>query len=379
MGADERTRKERRVITAYDQLVLEIRPLVQDVLIKLAVANDYHKNVLKTWRELENHARVIPCCQHSETGAQVYVRYHPTDYSNYELQLEKFKKLNKKISTLYSIPQSELNKTLSRHKPQPTPSNGVVDPEDKLRRFTIDWKTVRSMLKEATGKVQLGSSALTLPETNRLQSSHPLLAEFAMRLNILQKKDLHCRHCLESYFFADTWAIPANRDDLEEKKHYTWVTIADKTRYHRGLRSESRGSTTTGVVFRNSDGGQISEHWWFILSEYEKSAEGGYLSGYAIGDQISPCYRRCSSAWTAWHDQPVCLHCLAPAVVDRLSGELVFLSQLAAHMNQKFPGKWCKSPTIRFMPFRKRYFVQCQQRFEGCHARMVPLSSTTRT
>ena len=63
--------------------------------------------------ELENHARVIPCCQHSETGAQVYVRYHPTDYNNHELQLEKFKKLNKKISTLYSIPQSELNKTLS--------------------------------------------------------------------------------------------------------------------------------------------------------------------------------------------------------------------------------------------------------------------------
>lgn len=358
MGADERTRKEREVITAYDQLVLEFRPLVQDVLIK-AVANDYHKNVLKTWRELENHARVIPCCQHSETGAQVYVRYHPTDYSNHELQLEKFKKLNKKISTLYSIPQSELNKTLSRHKPQPTPSNGVVDPEDKLRRFTIDWKTVRSMLKDATGKVQLGSSALTLPETNRLQSSHPLLAEFAMRLNILQKKDLHCRHCLESYFFADTWAIPANRDDLEEKKHYTWVAIADKAT--RAIietcvaKAAVRPPRT--VVFRNSDGQkQVVSIGGSSSSEYEKSIlKEAILSGYAIGDQISArVVGDAGSAWTAHrHDQTDynVYTALAPAVVDRLSGELLsFYPQLAAHMNQEISReKWCKSRAIQIL------------------------------
>ena len=42
--------------SAYEQFVLEFRPVVQDVLIK-AVANDFHKNVLKTWREVENHAR----------------------------------------------------------------------------------------------------------------------------------------------------------------------------------------------------------------------------------------------------------------------------------------------------------------------------------
>ena len=163
MGADERNQKEDEVISTYEQLILEFRPLVQDVLIK-AVANDYHKNVLKTWRELENHARVIPCCQHSETGAQVYVRYHHTDYSNHEVQLGKFRDVIKEISKLYNIPQSELNKTFSSYKPQPTPSNGVVDPEEKLRKFAIDWKTARSILKEATQKVQLGSSALTLPK-----------------------------------------------------------------------------------------------------------------------------------------------------------------------------------------------------------------------
>ena len=179
-------------------------------------------------------------------GAQVYVRYHPTDYSNHELQLEKFKKLNKKISTLYSIPQSELNKTLSRHKPQPTPSNGVVDPEDKLRRFTIDWKTVRSMLKEATGKVQLGSSALTLPETNRLQSSHLFLQNSQCDSTSYRKRT----------FIAVT---ASNRISLQTRGPFrrTGMILRKKAlhlgrhcrqsnaSHHRDLRSESRGSTTT--------------------------------------------------------------------------------------------------------------------------------------
>ena len=97
IGSDERDQKEHDIISTYEQFVLEFRPVVQDVLIK-AVANDFHKNVLKTWREVENHARVIPCCLHSETGEQVYVRYHPTDYSNHELQLEKFRGVVKEIS-----------------------------------------------------------------------------------------------------------------------------------------------------------------------------------------------------------------------------------------------------------------------------------------
>ena len=358
IGGDERDQKEHEVISKYEQFVLEFRPVVQDVLIK-AVANHRYKNVLRTWREVENHARVIPCCLHSETGEQVYVRYHPTDYSNHELQLEKFKKLNKKISTLYSIPQSELNNTLSRYKPQPTSSNGVVDPEEKLRRFAIDWKAARSILKEATQKVQVGSSALTLPEINRLKSSHPLLAEFAMRLKIMQKKDLHCGHCFTSYFFAEDWAIPSDENDIEEKKHYAWVAIADKATRAiiETCVAKAAIRPPRSVVFRNSDGKkEVVSIGNASSSDYEKSIlKEAILSGYAIGDQISArVVGDDNTAWTAHQSDQTDYNvftALAPAVVERLARELLsFYPELAAHMNPEITReKWCKSRAIQIL------------------------------
>ena len=358
IGGHDRDQKEHEVISKYEQFVLEFRPVVQDVLIK-AVANDFHKNVLKTWREVENHARVIPCCLHSETGEQVYVRYHPTDYSNHVVQLGKFREVVKEISKLYNIPQSELNNTFSRYKPQPAPSNGVVDPEEKLRRFAIDWKTARSILKEATQKVQAGSSALTLPEINRLKPSHPLLAEFAMRLKIMQKKDLHCGHCFTSYFYAEDWTIPSDENDLEEKKHYAWVAIAEKAT--RAIietcvaKAAIRPPRT--VMFRNSDGKkQLVNIGNSSSSEYEKSIlKEAILSGYAIGDQISArVVDDAGSAWTAHQSDQTDYNvytALGPAVVDRLSGELLsFYPELAAHMNPEITReKWCKSRAIQIL------------------------------
>ena len=358
IGSDERDQKEHDIISKYEQFVLEFRPVVQDVLIK-AVANDFHKNVLKTWREVENHARVIPCCLHSETGEQVYVRYHPTDYSNHELQLEKFRGVVKEISNLYNIPQSELNNTFSRNKPQSSPSNGVVDPEEKLRRFAINWKTARSILKEATQKVEAGSSALTLPEINRLKSSHPLLAEFAMRLKIMQKKDLHCGHCYTSYFYAEDWTIPSDESDLEEKKHYAWVAIADKATRAiiETCVAKAAIRPPRSVVFRNSDGQKrVVSIGGSSSSDYEKSIlKEAILSGYAIGDQISARVADDSgSAWTAYQSDQTDYNvytALAPAVVERLARELMsFYPELAAHMNQETTREqWCKTRAIQIL------------------------------
>ena len=54
--------KEHDIISTYEQFVLEFRPVVQDVLIK-AVANDFHKNVLKTWRRLRiTHGLFLAAC-----------------------------------------------------------------------------------------------------------------------------------------------------------------------------------------------------------------------------------------------------------------------------------------------------------------------------
>ena len=75
------------------------------------------------------------------------------------------------ISKLYNISQSELNKTFSLRKPQPTPSNGVVDPEDKLEDLRLTGKRRGAFSRKQLEKVQAGSSALTLSEINRLKSS----------------------------------------------------------------------------------------------------------------------------------------------------------------------------------------------------------------
>ena len=113
-------------------------------------------------------------------------------------------------------------------------------------------------------------------------------------------------------------------------------------------------------------------------SEYEKSIlKEAILSGYAIGDQISArVIGDAGSAWTAYrHDRADynVYTALAPAVVDRLSGELLsFYPQLAAHMNQEISReKWCKSRAIQiFMPFRKQVFCSMSTTFQkGCHAR----------
>lgn len=355
---DERGTKEEEVLEKYEELILHFRPLVQDVLIK-AVDNNRHVNVLTSWREVENHARVIPCCQHSETGAQVYVRYHPTDYSNHQVQAQKFNDVINKISNIYNIRLQELNATTSRYVPQPD-KDGVVDSEEKLRRFAIDWKAARMILREATEKIQLGSTALTSSEINRLKPSHPLLAEFAMRLKIMQKKELHCGHCHASYYFTEDWAIASDANDLEEKKQYTWVALADKVT--RSIietcvaKAAIRPPRT--VVFRDNDGKkQVVNIGDSSTGEYEKSIlKEAILSGYAIGDQIPATFTgETGSKWIAHKSDQTDYNvftALAPAVGQRLAQELLsFYPDLAAHMNEEGISRerWCSTRALQIL------------------------------
>ena len=180
-----------------------------------------------------------------------------------------------------------------------------------------------------------------------------------MRLNILQKKVLHCPHCLTSYFYTEDWAVPSDYNDLEEKKHYAWVGIAEKAT--RSIIETCVAKVAVRpprtVVFRNSDGKkELVSIGGSSSSEYEKSIlKEAILSGYAIGDQISArVIGDAGSAWTAHERDQTDYNvytALAPAVVDRLSGELLsFYPQLAAHMNQEISReKWCKSRAIQIL------------------------------
>jgi hypothetical protein len=355
---DKRGNKEQEVLDKYNELVLHFRPLIQDVLIKAVDANRYTK-VLTSWREVENHARVIPCCNHSETGAQEYVRYHPTDYNNHQLQAIKFNDLSKKISEVYKIRHQDLNATKSRYKPQPD-KDGFVAPEEKLRRFVVDWKATRRILHEVTRSIPLGSLALTPVEINRLKSSHPLLAEYAMRLKIMQKKELHCGHCLRSYFFTEDWVVASDASDHEEKKQYTWVGVADKVT--RSIietcvaKAAIRPPRT--VVFRDDEGEkQMVNIGGSSSGDYEKAIlKEAILSGYAIGDQISArVITESGSKWTAHENDQTDYNvytALAPAVVERLAGELLsFYPELAAHLDEEklTRERWCKTRAVQIL------------------------------
>ena len=155
------------------------------------------------------------------------------------------------------------------------------------------------------------------------------------------------------------WTIPADEDDLEEKKHYAWVAIADKATRAiiETCVAKAAIRPPRSVVFRNSDGqkrvvgiGDSSS------SDYEKSIlKEAILSGYAIGDQISARVADDSgSVWTAYQSDQTDYNvytALAPAVVERLARELMsFYPELAAHINQETTREqWCKTRAIQIL------------------------------
>ena len=354
VGTEGETRqsKEKEVKAKYEQLVLEYRPLVQDALMQ-AVKNNYYQNVLKTWREVESHACVLPCCVHAETQQRVYVRYHPTDYSNHELQFKKLNELIGRISKYHGIERSKLLATFNKYTPTPDVTSGEIDPEEKLRKFVVDWKVTRQLIREKNSNIALGSSALTPDELNRLSLKHPLMAELVMRLKIIQKKVLHCGHCYKEYWFADEWEVPADPDDMDAKKEFFWVAVADKiTRSiletcveNAAIRPPKSVAFLdgAGVQYQVEIGGKNS-------GEYEKSIlREAILSGYAFGNEISVRADRKGGeeTWVAPHplqsDYNVNI-ALAPSVIQRLGGELKsFYSELAAHLNNISRDDWCNS------------------------------------
>ena len=224
----ERQIKEQEILYDYGALVVEIRPQIQDILMD-AVANNPYKEALKTWREMETFARVIPCCLHAETQRQVYVRFHPTDYNNHELQYRAFLSLMNKIGKMYKLPVEDLKALYVRRTPVENQKNGAeIDHEDRLRRFEVNWRAVRDAIRRLGFKMAEGSSRPQPHEIERLISSHPLLAEFIMRLKIMEKKVLHCGHCYQEYWRSSTWPVIADDADVEEKREHYWVAMADK-------------------------------------------------------------------------------------------------------------------------------------------------------
>ena len=349
----ERQLKEHQVLSDYSALVAEIRPQIQDILLD-AVANNPYREALLTWREMETFARVIPCCLHAETQQRVYVRYHPTDYNNHELQYRKFTVLMNEIGKMYDAPMADLKATFARRKPSENQKDGKAEsPEDRLRRFEVNWRAVRDLVRGLNHNIAPGSAQPQPDEVDQLSSSHPLLAEFIMRLQILQKKVLHCPHCYEEYWRSSTWPVIADDADVEEKREHYWVAMADKiTRsvIETCVANAAVRSPRT-VVFSDENGAtknvRIGNEG---SSDYERALlKEAVLTGYAFSDELSVAVGNAESGirWIAFRDKQGDYSvntALATAVLQRLSHELrSFYPELASHKNGESREDWCNT------------------------------------
>lgn len=349
----ERRVKEHQILSDYGRMVADVRPQIQDILMD-AVANNPYREALLTWREMENHARVIPCCLHAETQQRIYVRYHPTDYSNHELQYRAFMTLMNETAKVYDLPLAELKALYARRSPPEDQKEGAeINLEDGLRWFEVNWRAVRQLIRGLDIEIAEGSFPPQPHEVSRLTSSHPLLAELTMRLQILQRKILHCGHCYKEYWSSNSWPVLADDADAEEKKEHYWVAVADKiTRSvvetcvaNAAVRSPSsvNFTDTTGAVRTvriGKDG----------ASDYEQALlKEAVLTGYAFRDELLVPVGDINSGtqWVASRkkqgDYSVNT-ALAPAVLQRLSNELrSFFPELAAFKSDASREDWCNT------------------------------------
>ena len=350
---DERRMKEQQILSDYGALVTHIRPQIQDILLD-AVANNPYKEAMLTWREMETYARVIPCCLHAETQQRVYIRFHPTDYNNHELQYRAFMTLLNEIAKMYGLPLAELKDLYARRSPSEVQKDGAeVNFEDRLRRFEVNWRAVRELIRTLNHNMAKGSFQPQPDEVDRLTSSHPLLAELIMRLGILQKKILHCGHCYQEYWRSSSWPAMADDADEEEKKEHYWVAMADKiTRSIVETCVENAAVRSPKTVNFSDETGAV--HAVRIgnngASDYERALlKEAVLTAYAFNDELSVAIDNTSSdiRWVAPRDKQGDYSvntALATAVLQRLSNELrSFYPELAAFKNEVSREEWCNT------------------------------------
>ena len=349
-GDEDRKKKEREIRTHYGQLVLELRPKVQEALQRAAKENPT-KIASQSWNELRMCSQSLPCCT-DDSGVKQYVLVHK-QYSNHSKQLNALKQLQKNVHGNYGKQCPPLYEEI-KHDPN-------ADDETKLYRHKVDWKETRHFLTEVTGVPLTDTHGpLTQLEIAKFEQKHPLLVELILRLNVLKRKVLHCRHCNTSYWDAKRWPQRDDLDDLEEGKEFEWVGIADKI-----TRAVVEECVTNAVVraptyvrFKDENNKIVNVRTRSPMStSYQDAIVGeAVLSGFAVNGELSVTTGD-GQVWTATkEDQPEVdvFIALGTQVLSHLARELfAFYPPLAFHKskinNDDDRKKWCDTRAAQLL------------------------------
>ncbi len=352
----DRRSKEEEIRQRYGELVLNLRPLIQDTLFE-AVDGNPGKVALQSWLELRSFAQTFPCCG-GKDGPLNHVRYH-SKYSNHEIQFRDFRDLEERLVNAYG---------LDRHSTyfKPEIDSPSEDHESKLYRYTVKWGKVRQFIDgQLNIRVAKGGMPLTPAELKRLEAGHPDVMEFVLRLNVLQQKVLHCRYCFTSYWNQEDWLLPPHVSDdaLEDRnkllRPFFWGAMADKitravvetcvsnavVRAPKNLQFKDENGKKHNVIL----GGDGDPHTRTILGE-------AVLTGFRMSNELNVKTNSTESAtWTAVKSDRNNLDvyvALGTSVVERLANSLQsFYSPLAAAMakGDSDREKWCKSRAVQLL------------------------------
>ena len=353
----DRRSKEEEVRQRYGELVLSLRPKVQDALFE-AVDENPGAVALQSWRELQSFAQTFPCSCCGETdGSQHHVRYHPK-YSNHEVQFKHFRELEEHLVKKHGL---ERHLTYSRLSIDSSPE----DLEAKLYRYTVNWGELRQFISDKLEvRVAKGGTPLTPAELKRLEPEHPEVKEFVLRLNVLQQKVLHCRHCFTSYWNREDWALPphVSEDASEERNQrlrpFYWGAMADKiTRaVVETCVSNAVVRAPKNLVFSDEKGKKRNVVLGADGDQYARSILGeAVLTGFRMSDELNVKAGNTETAtWTAHKSDKNNLDvyvALGTSVVERLAGFLQsFYSPLAASVaGNSDREKWCKTRAVQLL------------------------------
>jgi len=358
-GSDvSRRSKEETVRKEYGELVLDLRPKIQDALFEAVEANPT-RVAMQSWNDLRTFARTFPCCYvDGESGQQHHVRYHPS-FSNHEVQFKDFRKLEEQLVEKYQLKSKS---TYSRLKPE-TKSD---DKEAELYRYAVHWNEVRDFIKNNVGvRMATGSTPLTPVEIKRLEKEHPDVRTFVLRLNVLQRKVLHCNRCLKPYWDRETWVAAPHIDNANQSRRnehlypYVWGAMADKiTRaVIETCVSNAVVRAPKNLIFKDEKGAERSVALGGGGDAYGQSLLGeAVLSGFRIADEITVKTNGAEpTEWTAFKSDQNNLNvfvALGTQVVERLAGHLQsFYTPLAAALNPDGLDreKWCKSRAAQLL------------------------------
>jgi hypothetical protein len=360
---------EAKVTQSFDELVMELRPSIQNVFLD-ALKHGYYTNAMDTWRGLSQWSKTKRC----ECGNHVAIDDYANHKNHYRATTNHFglvekeytkraQRYGKKAKTC--MLKTELQKTLTQT--QATKEARKNGEEAPLQRYDVDWVHFRNLVNtvhrenpavpnSAAPLLSTTNQALRGAEVQRLIDQHPLLANAALRLKTIAKKVLHCSGkdgCGRSYWDTKEWP---------EKDHY-FIRLADKIarsvietcvantviRPPKAIQFRDKQGTLQNVVIGPPKGTVSKDTDEAYINELLGEA---ILSGFTISQKIDVKVDGEDAHWSAQKEETdVDVHvALGTAVVGRLARDLKSFKPLLAFLEEgKLSAKdeWAHNVAIR--------------------------------